>query len=100
MWSELDSLVEASMQEWKVPGLALAVIQDGEISVLKGFGVRDTETGLPVTVDTQFLLCSITQVVHRGRAGFAGRRAQARMVTAGAEVFRNFACTTRWRPSG
>ena len=42
MWSELDSLVEASMQEWKVPGLALAVIQDGEIAVLKGYGARDT----------------------------------------------------------
>jgi CubicO group peptidase (beta-lactamase class C family) len=61
MWSDFDSLVEASMQEWKVPGLALAVIQDGEIAVLKGYGVRDTDTGLPVTVDTQFLLCSITK---------------------------------------
>lgn len=61
MWSDLDSLVEASMQEWKVPGLALAVIQDGEVAVLKGYGVRDTDTGLPVTIDTQFLLCSITK---------------------------------------
>ena len=49
MWNDLDSLVEASMQEWQVPGLALAVIQDGEIAVLKGYGVRDTATGLPVT---------------------------------------------------
>jgi CubicO group peptidase (beta-lactamase class C family) len=61
MWSDLDSLVEASMQEWKVPGLALAVIQDGEIAVLKGYGVRDSDTGQPVTTDTQFLLCSITK---------------------------------------
>lgn len=61
MWSDLDSLVEASMQEWKVPGLALAVIQDGEIAVLKGYGVRDIGTSLPVTIDTQFLLCSITK---------------------------------------
>lgn len=30
MLSELDALVEASMAEWKVPGLALAVIRDGE----------------------------------------------------------------------
>ncbi|SDJ62706.1 serine hydrolase [Variovorax sp. OV700] len=61
MWSDLDSLVEASMQEWKVPGLALAVIQDGEIAVLKGYGVRDIGTGQPVSIDTQFLLCSITK---------------------------------------
>ena len=61
MWNDLDSLVEASMKEWKVPGLALAVIQDGEIAVLKGYGVRDTDTDLPVTTDTQFLLCSLTK---------------------------------------
>ena len=61
MWSDLENLVEASMQEWKVPGLALAVIQDGEVVLQKGYGVRDTETGLPVTADTQFLLCSITK---------------------------------------
>ncbi len=61
MWSELESLVEASMQEWQVPGLALAVIQDGEVVLQKGYGVRDTDTGLPVTTDTQFLLCSITK---------------------------------------
>lgn len=61
MWSDLENLVEASMQEWKVPGLALAVIQDGEVALLKGYGVRDTDTGLPVTTDTQFLLCSITK---------------------------------------
>ncbi|MDM0057228.1 serine hydrolase [Variovorax fucosicus] len=61
MWSDLESLVEASMKEWKVPGLALAVIQDGEVALLKGYGVRDTDSGLPVTTDTQFLLCSITK---------------------------------------
>jgi CubicO group peptidase (beta-lactamase class C family) len=61
MWSDLESLVEASMQEWQVPGLALAVIQDGEVVLQKGYGVRDTDTGLPVTTDTQFLLCSITK---------------------------------------
>lgn len=61
MLSELDDLVEASMDEWKVPGLALAVIRDGEPLMLKGYGVRDTGTQLPVTVETQFLLCSITK---------------------------------------
>ena len=35
MWNDLDSLVEASMQEWQIPGLALAVIQDGEVAVLR-----------------------------------------------------------------
>ena len=40
MWREFESLVESSMKEWKIPGLALAVIEDGEVSLLKGYGVR------------------------------------------------------------
>ncbi|MGO4331605.1 serine hydrolase [Cupriavidus sp. 2TAF22] len=58
---DFDSLVEASMNEWRVPGVAVAVIRDGEILLSKGYGVRDTDTGLPVTEDTQFLLCSLTK---------------------------------------
>lgn len=61
MWSDLEGLVEASMQEWKIPGLALAVIRDGEIVLQKGYGVRDIRSPDPVTPDTQFLLCSITK---------------------------------------
>ncbi len=61
MLSEFDSLVEASMEEWKVPGLALAIVRGGEPLLLKGYGVRDIDTQQPVTTDTQFLLCSITK---------------------------------------
>lgn len=61
MWREFESLVESSMKEWKIPGLALAVIEDGEVSLLKGYGVRDLRGNEPVTADTQFLLCSITK---------------------------------------
>lgn len=61
MLSDFDDLVQASMQEWKVPGLALAVIRDGETVLAKGYGVRDTEASAPVTADTQFLLCSLTK---------------------------------------
>ena len=32
MWSDLERLVEASMREWKIPGLALAVVRDGELA--------------------------------------------------------------------
>lgn len=61
MLSDFDDLVQASMQEWKVPGLALAVIRGGETVLVKGYGVRDTQAPAPVTADTQFLLCSLTK---------------------------------------
>jgi hypothetical protein len=49
------------MAEWKVPGLAVAVVHDGAVVVLKAYGQRDIEAGLPVTLDTQFIICSITK---------------------------------------
>lgn len=58
---ELDALVAEAMDEWKVPGLAVAVVHNGAVDVLKAYGQRDVEAGLPVTVDTQFIICSITK---------------------------------------
>ena len=49
------------MAEWQVPGLALCVVRDGEPDLLKVYGQRDVEAALPVTVDTQFTICSITK---------------------------------------
>jgi hypothetical protein len=58
---ELDALAAESMAEWKVPGLAIAIVRDGETALLKAYGQRDVEAGLPVTTDTQFTICSITK---------------------------------------
>ncbi len=59
--SELDSLVPSAMSEWQVPGLAIAVVQGGAVALLKAYGCRDVEAGLPVTTDTHFMICSITK---------------------------------------
>jgi CubicO group peptidase (beta-lactamase class C family) len=59
--SEIDALVADSMSEWKIPGLALAVVQNGTIALLKAYGCRDIEAGLPTTTDTHFMICSITK---------------------------------------
>jgi CubicO group peptidase (beta-lactamase class C family) len=58
---ELDSLAAGAMADWKVPGAAIAVVQDGKVVLLKAWGKRDVEANLPVTTDTQFLICSITK---------------------------------------
>ncbi len=57
----LDVLIADAMDEWKVPGLAVAVVQDGDVVLVRPYGQRDVEAGLPVTTDTQFTLCSITK---------------------------------------
>lgn len=59
--SELDALVTDAMSEWKVPGLAIAVVQNGAVALLKAYGSRDVEAGLPLTTDTHFMICSLTK---------------------------------------
>src|SRR5262249_53892322 len=54
-------LAAEAMTEWKVPAVALAVVQNGETTLLKAWGQRDVEANLPATPQTQFVICSITK---------------------------------------
>src|SRR5215470_5233869 len=58
---KLDALADQAMKQWKVPGLAIAVVQDGKVVYAKGYGFRDLESKLPVTPETQFPIGSITK---------------------------------------
>jgi CubicO group peptidase (beta-lactamase class C family) len=59
--SHLDSLIEEAMTQWQVPGLAIAVVQGDEVIKLQAYGTRDIDRRLPVTTDTQFMICSLTK---------------------------------------
>jgi CubicO group peptidase (beta-lactamase class C family) len=59
--SDIDQLAADVMADWKVPGVALAVVQDGEVALTRAYGQRDVEADLPVTPATQFVICSITK---------------------------------------
>src|SRR6267142_5745492 len=50
--SGVDQFVASQMTEWHVPGLALGIIQDGRVVLLKGYGFRDVDQKLPVTPRT------------------------------------------------
>jgi hypothetical protein len=43
------------------PGVAVAVIRDGEIVHRAGYGLADLETGTPITPDTTFRLASVSK---------------------------------------
>jgi CubicO group peptidase (beta-lactamase class C family) len=58
---ELERLISEIMQEWQVPGLAVAVVQNGEVAFLRPCGLRDVEAGSKVTTDTQFQLMSVSK---------------------------------------
>ena len=56
-----DEWVESVMAEWKVPGLGVAIVEDGEIVYAKGYGWRNVEQQRPVTADTLFAIGSNTK---------------------------------------
>ena len=58
---ELDRLAVDAMADWKVPGAAVAVVQDGKVALASTYGQRDVEANLPVTNATQFVIGSITK---------------------------------------
>lgn len=57
----IDDAVAAVMKQWQVPGLALAVVHNGQVIHSRGYGFRDVERKLPVTPDTLFAIGSITK---------------------------------------
>jgi len=54
----LAAWLPGKMAEWKVPGVGLAVVKDGEVIFAEGYGMRDREQGLPVTANTMFAIGS------------------------------------------
>lgn len=59
--AELDSYFEQALQDWQTPGMALAVVADGQVICAKGYGVRNLDSGEPVTADTVFPIGSCTK---------------------------------------
>ncbi|MEG4501887.1 serine hydrolase domain-containing protein [Microcoleus sp. F10-C6] len=52
---------EERMQFYMIPGASLGIVQNGQVLVSQGFGVRDLETEEPVTPKTLFTLGSMTK---------------------------------------
>ena len=61
--ADLEVYIPEQMRDAGVPGLAIALIRDGEVVWTEGFGVTNTITGEPVTSDTVFEVASISKVV-------------------------------------
>ena len=49
---DFEKYAEAARQEWKVPGMAITVVQDGKVILAKGYGVRELNKDTPVDGDT------------------------------------------------
>lgn len=65
----LDNYIEQARQEWQIPGLAIAVVQDGKTILLKGYGQQSRTSSEPVTTETLFAAASTTKAMTAAAMG-------------------------------
>jgi D-alanyl-D-alanine carboxypeptidase len=58
---DIDDIIRAEMARQKLPGLALAIVRDGTVVKLQGYGVADVRRSMPVTPDTVFKIGSVSK---------------------------------------
>jgi len=58
----VDDIVREYMQASHIPGVAIAVIKDGEVSKMEGYGQANLEWDSPVTPDTPFQTASASKI--------------------------------------
>jgi CubicO group peptidase (beta-lactamase class C family) len=61
--ADLQDFIPAYMREQSIPGVAIALVRDGEIVWTGGYGVMNTLTRQPVRSDTLFDIASNNKVV-------------------------------------
>lgn len=59
----LQEHVPALMRDHHVPGVSIAIIQQGDVRWAQGFGVSDVRRQQPVTTDTIFEACSMSKPI-------------------------------------
>ena len=58
----LDSYIKRGMVNWKIPGVAIAVVENGKVIITKGYGVREAGKDDPVDKTTLFSIASNTKL--------------------------------------
>jgi CubicO group peptidase (beta-lactamase class C family) len=54
----LDKYIERNMRQWRIPGLAIAIVKDGKVILSKGYGVREIGKEDKVDENTLFIIAS------------------------------------------
>ncbi len=61
--SELDKKIPELLNDFMVPGAAIAIIENGEVVLQKGYGYANVDKGIKVTNTTGFNIGSISKTV-------------------------------------
>jgi CubicO group peptidase (beta-lactamase class C family) len=60
---KLDRLIPQLLEQYKVPGVAVSLVHNGEAVWSQGYGLADREQDKPVTTDTVFQVASISKAI-------------------------------------
>jgi CubicO group peptidase (beta-lactamase class C family) len=66
---EVDSLVEATLKIYNVPGIAVGIVKDNKVILAKGYGVSSLNTKKPVDSGTLFGIASNTKAFTTAALG-------------------------------
>lgn len=56
-----DDYIAKAMQDWKVPGMAIAIVRNDSVVFMKGYGTRTVGTRQPVDGHTVFAIGSVSK---------------------------------------
>src|SRR5579872_193235 len=59
----LDSLIKSYISDHHVPGLTYAVVSQGQVLLVEGYGLADVENAVPATADTVFRVASLSKSI-------------------------------------
>ena len=57
----LDNYVNRALTDWQIPGIAVCIVKNGKVVVMKGYGVKDYDTKEKVDENTLFMIGSNTK---------------------------------------
>src|SRR5688572_28328629 len=57
----IDAFLAEQVKERAIPGLSIAIVQDGKLVLAKGYGQGSLERRQPVNLDTSFAIGSVTK---------------------------------------
>src|SRR5207248_9547253 len=67
--ADLDTYTAKAVADWKVLGLAIAVVKDGGSVFAKGYGIRELGKAAPVDTQTLFAIGSTTKAMTAASRG-------------------------------
>ncbi|MDI3410237.1 serine hydrolase domain-containing protein [Bacillus sonorensis] len=99
-WKGFRDFVLQQMNEWKVPGAAIAVVAEDEVIMAEGFGFKDKERKCKVNPETVFAIGSATKAFTTAGMALWPMKEKWSGISLSGSICRNLSCTIRLRPNG